>query len=295
MLPNLIIAGVNKAGTTSLFTWLSQHPDVCASDVKETCYFMYTFDGDPEPPLSVYQSHFCRWAGQPVILEATPGYFYGGQVTAESIRRRLGPIRILICLRDPVDRMISAYRANQSMLAVDGSADFESYLNWATRIPTDDVRHVPDTLAGGCYARYLPAWLDAFDDHAKVVFFESLKTNPSALLAEICSWLDIAPLAVSSGVLTVENRSRNYNVRLLHASARWINRVGERFWRTHPVLKKRIRSVYYRLNEAPFAGTVSAPARDALCTYYRPFNKQLADLLTQHGYRDLPAWVAMQR
>ena len=38
-LPNLVIAGVPKAGTTSLFNYLAQHPDICPSDVKETRYF----------------------------------------------------------------------------------------------------------------------------------------------------------------------------------------------------------------------------------------------------------------
>ncbi|MEW6715877.1 MAG: hypothetical protein AB1345_00005, partial [Chloroflexota bacterium] len=79
----LIIAGTTRAGTTSLFKYLSDHPDVCAASVKETGFFL---DADyPNPPptkyraedgLSRYESYFSSCPEKPVRLEATPGYLY---------------------------------------------------------------------------------------------------------------------------------------------------------------------------------------------------------------------------
>ncbi len=75
-LPNLIIAGVGKAGTTSLFWYLSQHPGICASDVKEIQYFTPLSEGDGVlPPLSEYARHFAACdrpalpvGGEPPVL-----------------------------------------------------------------------------------------------------------------------------------------------------------------------------------------------------------------------------------
>src|SRR3712207_9448996 len=63
-LPNLIIAGVGKGGTTSLFRYLGQHPQVCASRVKELRYFQSLRYGEPMAPLDQYTRHFAHWNGQ---------------------------------------------------------------------------------------------------------------------------------------------------------------------------------------------------------------------------------------
>ena len=86
------IAGVNKAGTTSLFVSLSTHPDVAPSSIKETRYFLPARYGEPLAPVSVWNDFFAGEADLPVRLEATPSYFYGGNAsparcaTAWSIR-----------------------------------------------------------------------------------------------------------------------------------------------------------------------------------------------------------------
>ena len=67
-----VIAGVNKAGTTSLFVSLSEHPDVVASAVKETRYFLPARWGAPLEPASVWDSYFAAHPDRPVRLEATP-------------------------------------------------------------------------------------------------------------------------------------------------------------------------------------------------------------------------------
>ena len=85
MLPNVVIAGAPKCGTTSLFAWLADHPDVCGSNVKEARYFL-----DPDDPLfdeisnfrdhglAGYEAYFtdCEERKAQVVLEATPVYLY---------------------------------------------------------------------------------------------------------------------------------------------------------------------------------------------------------------------------
>jgi hypothetical protein len=57
---DVIIAGVNKAGTTSLFVSLSTHPDVAPSSIKETSYFLPPRYGEPLASASVWEGYFAR-------------------------------------------------------------------------------------------------------------------------------------------------------------------------------------------------------------------------------------------
>ena len=78
---DLVIAGVPKAATGSLFAYLAQHHDVCASDLKETGYFNHynpQRHSGPVPPIEEYARHFAHSAGERYALEATPTYSYGG-------------------------------------------------------------------------------------------------------------------------------------------------------------------------------------------------------------------------
>ena len=84
-----IIAGVNKAGTTSLFVSLSTHPDVAPSSIKETRFFLPARYGQPLPPAAEWDAYFADAGDRPVHLEATPSYFYGGAAVAEAMRTRL--------------------------------------------------------------------------------------------------------------------------------------------------------------------------------------------------------------
>ena len=93
MLPNVVVAGAPKCGTSSLFAWLCDHPDVCGSQVKETRYLL-----DASSPLArsgsyerggiqgyaAYFEHCAERATPPrVIVEATPDYLY--QETARQV------------------------------------------------------------------------------------------------------------------------------------------------------------------------------------------------------------------
>ena len=120
VLPNVIIAGAAKCGTTSLFHWLSDHPEVCASKEKELCFFYdkdwplwnkkvkynYHLNG-----LEKYQNLFehCKSVNAKVVIEATPNYLYSR--TALNVIPTLNPRpKILFILRKPSDRVYSIYQ-----------------------------------------------------------------------------------------------------------------------------------------------------------------------------------------
>src|SRR5205809_803028 len=89
-LANLVVIGVSKAGTTSLFESLGTHPDIGLSDHKELRYFTPLRYGQPLAPLASYSEHFRDCVEERYAVEATPGYFYGGRPLARTLRETCG-------------------------------------------------------------------------------------------------------------------------------------------------------------------------------------------------------------
>ena len=156
-----IIAGVNKAGTTSLFVSLSTHPDVAPSSIKETRYFLPPRYGEPLAPASVWDGYFAHSGDRAVHLEASPSYFYGTEAVASAMRDRLVNPHVVVVLREPVSRALSFFTYQKVRLRFPADYPIEEYLAAADRLGPDDFRD-PDNerymaFRGGCYADFLPA------------------------------------------------------------------------------------------------------------------------------------------
>ena len=115
-LPNLLIAGVNRSGTTSLFVYLIKHPEICGASRKETGYYRVLYDGTAEfQPIESYMEYFKDCGDEKLRLEATPHYIYGEAVIASAIRRDLGEdVKLIFLLRDPVGRFVSAFNFHKA-------------------------------------------------------------------------------------------------------------------------------------------------------------------------------------
>ncbi|TSA49978.1 MAG: hypothetical protein D4R43_02975, partial [Sphingobacteriales bacterium] len=107
---NLIVAGVSKCGSTSLFSYLAAHSEVCGSNVKETKFFMPLKFGQQLPPLSEYENYFTNYNNEKYRLDATPSYLFGGKKLAQAIRDNLSDVKIIFILRNPVGRSYSWYQ-----------------------------------------------------------------------------------------------------------------------------------------------------------------------------------------
>ena len=304
-LPNLIIAGVNKAATTSLYTYLSQHPEVCASSVKETNYFMPVVSGDPLPPLEVYAAYFRDCTQRRYRMEASPRYIFGGAALAEAIRNCLGPTRIILVFRQPVERLVSYFKhmKRTQELPVEVSCDtyaaralgeLPAGLAKANGRPLNVYKETIFVrgLAQGFYADYLEEWYSVFPDSIRIYFFEHLTKDPRAVMCDLCQWLGLDSSVYQEAEFTWENRSIKHRNQALFSIAETINERFEPFWRRHRKLKAWARDFYCRLNEARSEDRDLPPERRAeLESVYHPYNQRLAKLLSQKGYRNLPAWL----
>lgn len=109
IVPNFLIAGAGKSGTTFLAKMLGCHPDIYIPEIKEPCYFStHPVFGANHKGLEFYYKHFETYTSQRMIGEASTVYMYDDKSPA-LIREALGDIPLVFVLRDPVARIHSNY------------------------------------------------------------------------------------------------------------------------------------------------------------------------------------------
>lgn len=198
-LPNFLIIGAQKAGTTWLRHRLMQHPDIFMSAVKEVNYFTKSAH---QRVLQDYARNFEDGASFRYRGEATPGYFWTFDDQSEycsidreiqetdiagAVRRTLGEsVKLVVSLRHPVHRAVSAYFHHYKMGRVHQG---QSILEFGKRSGIIDM---------GFYARHLRAWEKVFGkDKVFVVFFDDIEKQPVQLLESVFKYLELAPCPVS--------------------------------------------------------------------------------------------------
>lgn len=299
-LPNLIIAGAQKAGTSSLFWYLAQHPQICASDRKELRYFTPRRDDDDAElgPAAEYAAHFRHCSGERYRMEATPGYIYGGRPLVRAMKETLDDVRVVISLRDPITRFWSAFNFVRSRMRVDKDMSFDDYFDICQRLRAAGIDSRPEhnafwALSGGFYADYIEAWLELLGDRLKIVFFDDLVEDPTRVTTEICAWLGIDVGVARDFDYEAENRSVFYRGSTLQRVALSVNRRAESFFNQRRGLKRMLKRAYYAVNaQTGRRPRLSADARERLAGVYESSNQRLADQLRRHGYRSLPSWLS---
>ena len=203
-LPNFVVAGAAKCGTTSLFHYLKQHPDVFLPVQKELHYFAYEHlsrnSGGPGGARSLdfacgtraaYEAHY-RGAGSHVAIgEVSPSYFYFDEVS-ERIKTELGAPKIVIILRNPIEKAYSQYmhlvRDNRETLPF-----FEALMAEQDRI-ADGWPALWRYAESSLYSRRITKYLDVFrQDRVKILVFEDLSENPALVLDALFGFLGLAP------------------------------------------------------------------------------------------------------
>lgn len=292
---HLIIAGVNKAATTSTFVALSAQPGIAPAAVKETRYFLPARYGQPLAPISVYDELFSAAAPGDVRLEATPSYIYGKEAVAEAIDTALADPRIVMVLREPVARAISFFEYQKVRLRFPAEMSIEDYLAQADAL-SDDAFQDPDNerymaVRGGCYADFLPAWFARYGtDRMRIVASETLVSDPGGVLGPIVSWCGLTPDPEVTTAFASENRTTGFRSAGLQRLALFGNDRMERFLRRHGGLKRRARALYYRFNGRRASTPVPDSVRVELADRFAKPNARLAQLLTDHGV-ELPPWL----
>jgi hypothetical protein len=203
--------------------------------------------------------------------------------------------RVLVSLRDPVDRLWSQFRFIKTRFGpIPEDMTFEEYADRSVRVWRAGEPPTPDTLpfwhlAGGMYADHIEPWFDVFGDSFRVVFFEQLVAAPKRTVSDVADWLGLDPTPVAEFSFSVENRTVPIRSTGLQRMALFMNR--EDLLGRHRRLKAPLRRLYYSVNRRRGVDTMPPSVEAHLRTIVAPANARLAAMLRARGYEDLPGWL----
>ena len=298
----LIIGGASKAGTTSVFTYLSEHPQICASATKETRFFL-----DPDYPLrsemrcqrdgpDAYLSFFdVQAAGSEKTwkLEATPDYLYSPR-TPDLIKQTLPNACFIFILREPSRRLLSFYQFGRQLNEISRAMTFDDYVELQKNNPLSGraqqkYRHpVFDALEHGRYSHYLGRFLELFGRPAVYIgFYEELQRDPHSFMIPICQWADIDETFYQDYSFQIKNAGFTARSSRLHRVYFETRARARRLVRQRPRLRSALRqmghkvnSVYQRLNSTKREQVLmSHSTKDFIAAYYQDEPARLKELL----------------
>jgi hypothetical protein len=224
-LPNFVVIGAPKCGTTSLYYYLGRHPDVYLPRRKELHYFsseqMVRLVGGPGDAYIVsmicrtrkdYESFYSGVQDERAIGDISPSYFYFPEAS-ERIRDELGSPRIVVLVRDPIEKAFSQYmhliRDNRETLEFFDALKAEGQRiaeGWAAL-----WRYAESSI----YTPRIQKYLDVFgEDRVRIIRFEELTSSRHATLEELFRFLEVDP-GFRPDVSMTYNRSGKPRLRFL--------------------------------------------------------------------------------
>ncbi len=274
-LPNALIGGAPKCGTTSLADALAGHPDIFIPYRKELSFFHA--DSNYERGLEWYERFFVEGSNKPIRLEATPDYL-ASRESCRRIRENLPGCKLIFLIRDPVERAHSHYwfrvrSGRESRTCAEALRDEQ-------RSPDDPNCYL---IRYGQYAEQLRRYFDAFErEQILVMRFSALTRTPEASLRSVQEFLGVSPR-----VTTLPNSNPAYEVRstvLQDAVRRLTSDRGPITQSLRAVVPSKIRyqlrQGLKRLNARPVAKPpLESEAREILAGIYRPEIDDLEALL----------------
>ncbi len=310
-LPNFFVVGTGKAGTTSLYHYLRQHPQIYMSPIKEPCYFASEIraenhdstlirwqsrqppkllnDGKPVRPLGWLVSEWEDYVrlfkdveAETAIGEASAAYLWS-ETAGGNIASCIPDARIIMILRDPSERAFSQYLHQLAVGLI--RSTFREHLERCMRNDDRTLSVYYPLLEVGLYHGQVIRYLERFPrNNIRIYWYEEAWGQPDCLLADLFQFL-----AVDSTFLPDTSRKSKERKAPRFAT---INYAAKRFHITHRLneiipsrLRPPIRKYWFRERRA-----LNMDTRDRryLIDYYREDVIKLASLLN----RDLSAWLS---
>jgi hypothetical protein len=183
-LPDFIIAGAAKAGTTSLFRFLGEHPGVMPAFKKEIKFFNLNYSKG----LDWYRCFFpIRSSNSFLTCEATPTYFFDNRVP-QRINECLPGVKIIILIRDPIKRAISHFHFNQK-IKVEKIESFEEFIGKLRNGSHHDLHRY---LENGLYFDKVKLWIEVFGPKQMLIIkSEDFQENTRSEMKKIYQFLRI--------------------------------------------------------------------------------------------------------
>jgi hypothetical protein len=207
-LPDFVVVGAPKCGTTSLHHYLGQHPDVFLPAQKELHHFSYPeLERNSEGPGDAlvlrsacatrerYEAFFAGAERARAVGEVSPSYLYYHATAAERLRAALGQARIVVVVRDPIEKAWSQYmhlvRDDRERLAFPAALAAEEQRTrdgWAAL-----WRYAGSSL----YVEGIERYRAVFGaERVQVIAQDDLRADPAAVLAKLFAFVGVDPAFV---------------------------------------------------------------------------------------------------
>ncbi|MFH1680250.1 MAG: sulfotransferase [Candidatus Eisenbacteria bacterium] len=288
-LPNFVLIGAPKCGTTSLYYYLRQHPQVYLPERKELHYFTYDHlkdltagPGDARTldfacsTRAEYEAHYRGADAAAAVGDISPSYFCFPEVS-RAIREELGDARIVVSVRDPIQKAFSQYMH----LVRDGREDLPFHEGLLAE--EERMRRGYGFLwryaSGSLYADRIASFSEVFGrDRVKILVFEDLVRSPETVLRDLFGFLGVDPESRPdlSGVYNRSGRPRSVTVaRFLSKQgvlSRWASRCVPRF------IRSRVARRLLDLNTGT-KGAIDERSAEYLRAYFRADVERLGALI----------------
>jgi hypothetical protein len=198
-MPNFLIIGAPRSGTTTLHEELKRHPQIFMSSIKEPLFFAVEGEGEPfRGPkdnqgirdLKTYCSLFSGVQDEKAIGEASPLYLYS-QKAPYRIKHHIPNVKLIAILRNPIDRAYSHF-LHHRLLGYENLGDFREAINAEEERERNGWSPFWFYRKMGLYSEQIARYLSLFrSDQIRVFLFEDLQQNPKSLFKDIAQFLDI--------------------------------------------------------------------------------------------------------
>lgn len=198
MLPNFYIVGTPKSGTTSLYHYLKEHPEVFMSPQKEPNFFSHEditkqklyYPVKNIDSIENYKALFDNVSKETVIGEASVSYLFY-EKTPGKIKYITPDSKLIIILRNPIDRAFSHFLMDHRLGLINYNISFEDIVYKKSNHPMINLYYQQFIELGFYYAQ-IKRYCDTFGlEKIKIFLTEDLKTNLENVLKEVCRFLNI--------------------------------------------------------------------------------------------------------
>ena len=204
-LPNLLIVGAAKCGTTSLHNYLKQHPDIFMSKQKEPHFLINSDIGEDRihkaiTVLEDYEDLFKTDSIYKYKGESSVMYLAFPEFSIKNIKKYLDPdVKIIIMLRNPVERAFAGYLHNlrynpSENLSFEEAFEKSEARYYKERDITPDTRY----LHVGNYYSQVESFISMFNDNVLVIMYEDYVNDIDLCLANVFDFLDIDKISVDT-------------------------------------------------------------------------------------------------
>lgn len=264
MLPNFLVIGTQRAGTTWLHNSLSEHPEIFLPAQKELLFFSKHF----HLGSNYYSSYFDKANSEKAIGEISPEYLYCDKCHYR-ISKLLPNAKLIVILRNPIERAYSAYEIFTKNLT-----------GWSFE---EAISKRPGLLTSGLYYEQIEKYLTVFKkEHMLILLYDDLKKDNLRFLKSVYSFLEVdqnfVPSWIGKSVNTVSfPRVRSF---LGHCRLEFLIDIIK-MTPIEPMLRK------IATNQKSRSKPNIAPhVKGQLLMYYRESNTRLSQLIN----RDLSLW-----